>query len=73
MNKSSHGHPNVGTLVRDTANLEREVSDCPRAADLEQLQSAYRMHRDECQTCTPHQPCEMARRLEEARRTAGVS
>lgn len=52
---------------------EREVSEHPRAADIEQLQAAYLMHRTECQTCTPDQSCDIARRLEEARRAAGVS
>jgi hypothetical protein len=50
-----------------------EVSEHPRTADLEQLQAAYVMHRVECETCTPDQSCAIARRLEEARRTAGVS
>ena len=52
---------------------EREVSERPRAADIEQLQAAYLMHRAECETCTPDQSCDIARRLEEARRAAGAS
>lgn len=49
---------------------EREVSEHPRSADLEQLQSAYLMHRAECGTCTRDHSCDMARRLEETRRAA---
>jgi hypothetical protein len=45
-----------------------EISESPRPADISQLRSAYLLHRQECQVCTPAQPCEMARRLEEARR-----
>ena len=65
----------MGPLVRDMANdrVEREVSGFPRAADLEQLQSVYLMHREECRKCTADRPCEMARQLEEAQRTAGAS
>lgn len=52
---------------------EREIFEHPRTADIEQLQAAYLMHRQECKACTPDQSCEMARRLEEARRAAGAS
>jgi hypothetical protein len=62
------GRPAGGALPK------REVSEHPRVADIEQLQSAYLMHRAECPTCTPDQSCAIARRLEEARRRmAGVS
>lgn len=53
--------------------MTAEVSDSPRTADVEQLESAYLMHRHECQTCPSGQSCEMARRMEEARREAGAS
>jgi hypothetical protein len=49
-----------------------EVSASPRAADIDQLQSAYLLHRQECRTCTRRESCGMARRLEEARRAAEV-
>jgi hypothetical protein len=48
--------------------MTAEVSDCPRPQDISQLRSAYLMHRQECKTCDPDQLCEMAQRLEEARR-----
>jgi hypothetical protein len=46
---------------------EREVSEAPRTADLEQLESAYVMHRSECTTCGPEISCELGRRMEQAR------
>lgn len=50
-----------------------DISEHPRPADISQLQSAHLMHRRECRTCTPDELCEMARRLEEARREAEES
>lgn len=53
--------------------MTAEISEHPRAADISQLQSAYLMHREECQTCTRDHSCGMARRLEETRRAAEKS
>lgn len=53
--------------------MTAEVSNSPRTADVEQLQSAYLLHRQECRTCPTGQSCELARRMEEARREAGAS
>lgn len=53
--------------------MTAEVSEYPRPADVEQLQSAYVLHRQECRTCAPDRSCDIARRLEEARRKAGAS
>ncbi|GAA1717836.1 hypothetical protein GCM10009680_68990 [Streptomyces yatensis] len=47
-----------------------EVSEAPRVADIEQLQAAYLMHRQECRQCTRKRSCPMGRRLEEAFRKA---
>ncbi|NSC21149.1 hypothetical protein FM076_07970 [Streptomyces albus subsp. chlorinus] len=54
--------------VRDPAGVEAVNSTSPRRADLDQLEVAYLMHRQECHSCTCGRPCAMARRLEEARR-----
>lgn len=61
--------PGCGRMQRVPA----EVSLHPRLADISQLQSAYLMHRQECRRCTPDQSCDMARRMEDARRMAGTS
>lgn len=50
-----------------------EVSEAPRVADIEQLQAAYLMHRQECRQCTRNRSCPLGRRLEEALRRAKSS
>jgi hypothetical protein len=50
-----------------------DVSEHPRPADVRQLEFASLLHREECQRCTPEQPCEMSARLEDARRKAEAS
>lgn len=72
MSGTSHEHQQTGSPVADRAG-EKLVSEHPRAADVQQLEAVYRMHRDECRTCTPEQPCAVGRRLAEARRLAGIS
>jgi hypothetical protein len=44
-------------------DIQLEVSEHPRPADVTQLRAAHRVHVAECETCTTDEPCDIGRVL----------